>query len=62
MDAEQVAAWCLRLGDLYAMHAAELTDLAKRFERQAETLWKQAGRIDGGANLSTGSDDAMATE
>ena len=52
----------VQLGDLYAMHAAELTDMAKRFERQAETLWKQAGRIDGSANLSTGSDDAMAKE
>ena len=62
MEQAEVAAWCLRLGDLYAMHAAELTDMAKRFERQAETLWKQAGRIDGSADLSTGSGDAMATE
>jgi len=62
MEQAEVAAWCLRLGDLYAMHAAELTDMAKRFERQAEALWNHAGRIDGQANLSSGSNDAMATE
>lgn len=35
----------VQLGDLYAMHSAELTDMAKRFQTQADALWDQAARL-----------------